>query len=549
MAKVTGIDLSDDRLISIASDMIDDHNYIGALKMLNKNADLSGNDGDSLALYAEIFDDMGLYEKSINGWFKYMDAADFSDLADCYEGLAVNFMNLGNEHFAAYYYNKLLLETDEMDSAMREEIIKDFMSQEENPLKFVYPPELADYSEIISKGVGFMKEGDYGHAVEEFDKVAEGSPKYAFARNYVAMCKIISDRAEEAEQECINILKTQPDNVQALTTLAAVKTEEGKREEALLLAKRLLALDAGGDEDIYKIATVCCENKLHSEAYSAFCKLSEAYDYDLNVLYFKAVSAFNCGKFDESFTHFDNLVTIYPAAVTARYYYTLARQLKEKGESTELSYFYRLPTEVRESSLNVLAAFAKLSPAQAKKLAAEIDLTQCIRWLFDENEMGSSQLYSLAAQTAALGGLDDIVRDILLDAFFDDRIKIELLTSLAERNESDCFGVVICNVYKRVTVFALDIGKLKRKMFVRAYARLFAHFAILDDDYGASFADAAETLYRKLESEDRLGEAKNIDVLTAAVFLLSEVRVAEIENDKIYDFFEVKKEQVEKLIR
>ena len=31
-------------------------------------------------LYAEIYDDMGLYEKCVNGWFKYLDEAGFADL-------------------------------------------------------------------------------------------------------------------------------------------------------------------------------------------------------------------------------------------------------------------------------------------------------------------------------------------------------------------------------------------------------------------------------------------------------------------------------------
>ena len=41
--------------------------------MLNKNAVTNGNDCDSLMLYAEIYDDMGLHEKSVNAWFRFMD--------------------------------------------------------------------------------------------------------------------------------------------------------------------------------------------------------------------------------------------------------------------------------------------------------------------------------------------------------------------------------------------------------------------------------------------------------------------------------------------
>lgn len=54
MTKTIDIDFSSDRLIGVAADMVDDHNYISALKMLNKNAELHCNDGDSFMLYAEI---------------------------------------------------------------------------------------------------------------------------------------------------------------------------------------------------------------------------------------------------------------------------------------------------------------------------------------------------------------------------------------------------------------------------------------------------------------------------------------------------------------
>ena len=60
MSKTESMDFSDDRLLSLAASMIDDHNLIGALKILNKNAELNYNDDRSYMLYAEAYDDMGL---------------------------------------------------------------------------------------------------------------------------------------------------------------------------------------------------------------------------------------------------------------------------------------------------------------------------------------------------------------------------------------------------------------------------------------------------------------------------------------------------------
>ena len=52
MKKTIDIDLSSDRLIAVAADLVDEHNYISALKLLNKNADMHFNDEDSYMLYA-----------------------------------------------------------------------------------------------------------------------------------------------------------------------------------------------------------------------------------------------------------------------------------------------------------------------------------------------------------------------------------------------------------------------------------------------------------------------------------------------------------------
>lgn len=550
MAETLEIDFSDDRLISIAAEKLDAHDYKGALKMLNKNAVRSGNDEDSLMLYAEIYDDIGLHSKSVNCWFRYLDCTTNTgeDLAECYEGLAVGFMNLGNEHFSAYYYNKLLMETDELDPEAREEILGEFLSTQDNPLKFVYPPELADYSEAISNGTAFMKEGKFELAEREFDKVAEGNPKYLTARNFSAMCKIIADRTDEAEQECLNILKNHPDDVQALTTLAAVKGEQGKREEAVKLAERLLALCVTDADEIYKIATVCCENKMHERAYETFMKLPPEFDYDLNVLFFKAVSAFNCGRYGESFDNFDTLLTVHPESVTARFWYRFARQCVRNNERQELGYFYRLPQDMREATLKVLTAFMHLSDAGARKLARTTDLTDCIIWCFDECEGVGNELKKIACLAAVRAGMDGIVEDCLLNAFIDDKIKIDMLAAIGERNAPDCFGVVVCNIYRRVTCRRIEVGKVKNKAFVRAYSRLFAHFSVLDDEYGYTFAEAAEQLYLKLLAEDRLGEVKRTDVLAAAIYAYSGVTLDEIAGKDIYAFFGVKESAVQKLL-
>jgi tetratricopeptide (TPR) repeat protein len=544
MKKTTSIDFSEDRLLAIASNYIDDHNLIGALKMLNKNAIINGNGEQSYMYYAEIYDDMGLYERCINGWFKYIDyVGEEADLSEAYEGLAVSFLNLGHENYAAYYYNKLLMETDEtLTDEDREDIINTFLSTDENHLKIAYPPRLADYSEEFKNGINFMRENDFERAINEFSKVHEQSDKHLTARNYIAMCNIICDKCDEAEQECNAILQKDSQNIQALTTLAAVKRQQNKSEESIALAQRLLSLEPSESEDIYKIATVCCENGLHEEAYKLFCKL-EGMDltYDLNLQFFKAIAAYNCGYTEKSLECLDKILTINPSAVTAEYYLSYIkshRKSKTYYIKHPLSYFYRLPQKERELNLKFLSAFVEFNKSLSDYILDMVDISNAVKWCFDEAESKNSfELQLLGATCAVQAGLDDLLKDILLDASVSDGVKVEILSLLTERNEGRTLGVVICNLYRKLYIPKINLGKSKHKCFLQAYAKLISRFAMLNTDYVYLINAATTKYYSLLEEEGRLSACKHSPAVAAAIYSYSGIEELGDKDEDICAFF------------
>lgn len=548
MNKTTSIDLSEDRLLAIAADYIEEHNFIAALRMLNKNAELNGNAEDSYMMYAETFDDMSLCEKSINAWFKYIDYVSIypdAELADAYEGLAVNYLNSGDEQVAAYYYNRLLIETaGDLSAENRKEIINNFICSQKSPLKIAWPPRLADFSEEMQKGVGFMRDGDFESAIEQFSLVDEGNEKYLSARNYIAMCNIIFDKCDEAEQECLNILKNHPDDVQALTTLAAVKNQQKKSEESRAIAQKLLSVGATATDDIYKIATVCCENGMHAEAYKLFCRIEEDLQYDNSVLYFKAVSAYNSGRKQESVDAFDKLITIYSDAVTAKYYLDIVREHMDDEDyiKNPLSYFYRLPQEERESNIELLSAFVRLSDKQAAAFVKKLDLTDCIRWCFDEGaENTGAELKMLGAACAVKSNdCDDLLRDVLLDAFLPDSLKMYTVGMIAERNVRSEYGVVVCNIYRKINFVPLEVGRAKRKAFIRAYALTVSRFGLINADYVYIMHEAAAGLYSRLSKEKRLGDVRDAQSLAAAIYTVSGVQENGLDNATVCAFFGAK---------
>jgi tetratricopeptide (TPR) repeat protein len=542
MSKTTDIDFSQDRFLTMVCDYNEKQNYISALKMLNKNVEINGKGQWSLMMYAEVYENMGLYERSINAWFEYMDFVGLdADLSEAYEGLAICFLNLGQDNYAAYYYNKLLMETDEtLTSEDREDIINSFLTTDDNHLKIAYPPQLADYTEEFKNGINFMRENNFERAIDEFSKVHKDSDKHLDARNYIAMCNIICDKCDEAEQECNAILQQDSQNVQALTTLAAVKKQQDKAEESIALAQKLLTVDVHDSEDIYKIATVCCENGMHEDAYKLFCKL-ESMDltYDTTVLFFKAVSAYNCGNRQKSLETFDKLLTINPDAITAIYWRDYVRAHSKKYYLNHpMPYFYRLSQKDREMNLKLLTAFSGLNKTFSDTLLSEIDITDSIKWCFDETEgKGSFELQLLGASCAVQAGLDDIVNDILLNAQISDGIKVEILSSLAVRNEGKKVGIVVCNLYRKIYIPILNVGKLKHKCFLQAYALLISRFAMLNSDYVFLINAAATKFYSAMEQDGRLAECKRAASLAAAIYTYSGIQELGDKEEDVCTFF------------
>ena len=66
----------------------------------------------------------------------------------------------------------------------------------------------------------------------------------------------------EAEAACRELLERNAQDVQALCTYAALLTELNRPEESRALAERLARIPPEDPDEMYKVATVCCENGL-----------------------------------------------------------------------------------------------------------------------------------------------------------------------------------------------------------------------------------------------------------------------------------------------
>lgn len=515
-------DVSADRLLDLADEKMETGDQLGALRLLHKSIEMYGPAADEYASLADAYEEMGLFLLSADCWFRYLDVCAEEDAVDGYEGLASCFYNLGNEERSAYYFSKMT--HDAHVTPLHNFEIGELLRQQESgreTFRVIWPPERADYSAEIEEGLNALRVGDFEKAEEAFLRVHPASEGYSSAMNYLAVVYLLSERADKAEELCCKLLERTPDDVSVLSTYVAVLAEQGRTEEGRAVAERLARIPTKNPDELYKIATVCCEHKLYDAAYKHFCVIENIVNYDRPLLYFKAVAAFKSGRLRESAEALGKLLDIFPTAAVARYYYREIRRYMEDGkDAPEIDFFYRLPKNERDDRIKALLVLAEMHKKELKAFCAETDISELIEWCFDEMDGQDMKLQILGATVAFRCDLPDFILDEMLSLEVSDAVKLECLRLLCEKNKSFDCNIVVGEVLRKISFDKLEVGKERRAAFVKAYARSVARFAALDEEpYPESYRVAAIQIYEALAEQGALAQASDIDALACAIHL------------------------------
>ena len=522
--KVKKIDYDIDRLGAMSDKYYNEGKLLSALRLAHRQYELYGGDGDIYTRLADIYEGMGLHASAINWLYRFLDVAEVDDLPDIYEGLAVNYLNMGQENYSAYYYNRLIDADASLPIEAKQDILDAFSKPKTAGFRFIYPPEAADYSKELEMGSRALKTGDCKRAIKTFELIEKGSKEYAQAKEMQAVAHLLGGEESEAEKICLELLQAKPDDTRALATLSAVYLEQGKKEESKEIALKLYSFKQESTEDLYKVATVCCENGLHEQAFEKFCQLENVMPFDGRMLYFKAVAACRCGKLDEAEKAFDRICSVYPDAEVAKYYLRALRRRDENENLNEAempNYLYHLPQAERENRCRSLLHIGNCPKDEAQLFGLIALHDGYFRWCFDEMDGADHDLQYLGIVTAEHVRADDFLREALLDCEIADVLKVETLRMLYERNEEMALGIVLCHVYRRILLHKIKIGRKKRKRFLAGYAKIASRFVAVSGEYGRRMQAAAENLYAALTVRERFDLIENEDDLACAIYFLA----------------------------
>ncbi len=521
------LDFSEEFLLESAEKRFDAGDYLGALTMLNKRAEMYPPCADASALYGDIYENLELYSLSADAWFRFLDTCNEADFPEGYEGLAVAFMNMGEDVQSDIFYRRAF---DVEESALFEELIKDDRPE----LRLVHDAEgsIGD-PELLQKGLLHIRSGELENARSVLSEIPPESADYASASGLSALCMMLEGNTEGAAAECERLLERHPDNVAALTTYCAVLGAQGDTEGAKRVGSRLAEVETQSVEDLFRVATALCETGLDEKAYEKLTALKEKLPYNDDVLWFHAVSACKTGRREEAIASLERLTTVYPRKAVAKYY--LVRLRAE--ENVEPTYFYRLPDDEYKTLAGFFLSANGAKQENAERYSDIPDIDEYFRLAFDQLDGRDEKLQALAAKVAVKCRCDNSVRDILLDYNADEALKLSILYDLVLRNEENSFGTVICNMYREFFTHKIGIGEHKRKQFLNAFADVYSKFALFGEECENKIIDAAEDVYYTLEAADMTDYFEEREALSAVIFREARLKQGERSIEKVAALF------------
>lgn len=541
--KIRQLDFSEEFLLESAEKRFEQGDYYGALKMLNRRAEKYDPSADASALYADIYEALGLYPLCADAWFRFLDTCNEADFAEGYEGLSVAFMNMGDEFQAGIYMHRTL-DADGIPHGA-------FFEQPDRPqLRLVHSDDgSVEDTELLREGIDHIRMGEFEQAKESFSEISPKSRDFPSATGLAAMCKLLEGDVGGAAEECEKLLSYYPENVHALTTYCAVLGAKGDKEAAKEVGKQLAALEVESIEDLFRVSTALCETGLDEEAYQKLTILKGKAPYGDDVLWFHAVAAFHTGRLEEAIESLEQLTTVNPRKSIARYYLIRMRELRDEPEKElQIGYFYKMPEEEYNKVKDFLLTVSAASAEDAERFSMLPEVDEYFRMAFDQLDGRDDKLQILAARVAVKCRCERFLREILLDFNASESIKILILRELILRNEENSFGVVVCSFYREFFTHELQIGEKFRKPFMNAFAEVYSKYALIGEDNEEKLINAAEDVYQTLEESETLDFAEEQSAISAVIYREARLRQSERSIERIAELFDANVKVVKEIL-
>ncbi|MGI5849001.1 MAG: tetratricopeptide repeat protein [Christensenellales bacterium] len=316
-------------------------NFLEALQLYRQVLGMEPDNVEYLLSIAQVYSEMGLYAESNDVLLKI--ARYGNTPTECLFALGCNYMGMKNYVLADEAFEQYLSIDPNGEFAEEIDELFDILDEEDMTEEGL----LHDISrrmvlEEAYEGKQYLDKGDYRTAIKHLENVINRDKTMFPAMNNLSLSYFFDGQKTKAIELSKKVLSTQPLNLHACCNLAFFYSdmhEYGLASEYLAKLEKLSDIDP---DDMHKLALTYCELGYHDKAYKWFSKIVSFQPYDIRLLHFCGLAAYNFELYSEAVECFVKVLKIDPTNSLASYYNYKAAEAKKYGANKKLEYVYQV---------------------------------------------------------------------------------------------------------------------------------------------------------------------------------------------------------------
>lgn len=539
-----------------ANKKCDDGDYAAALNSLFYYASRRNFSADVYGQIADIYAEMGLFDRAINSWYKFLSHSPEEYYADGYNGLGANYYFKGDKERANYYFDRQFAYPD-AENCVYNDVLDEFVNEgvENDSDDFkaqYYVAYSADgkdkFDDALNNAKMCNEHGDYANAVKYAENASEYDDLRGDALYELAYAEFSTQNLSLAVRdiaESLKILDTKADvkHVLLAAYIFSAVSEEPQKDEALSKLEDLAAESSEGR--VMQIASLYEFGRVDT-AESKLKKYINEFPYESGLIYLKGVMEYNSGDYSAALNSFSSGYAYTESSVFLYYREITYKAINDDIEIKRLNPVFELPDNEIESRMGILL---KLFRREIKPSDLGISIS---RKYFDwAVETGNDSLQTAVGLICCRSG--ETYRKYLAlkltDINLSDEMKRKYVTMLCEFLYGGYVDIVYDGYYKKIRVEMPMFDDYNFELFSAAYSYAVGLSCMLFDTDYDKLSDGAIRLQQKIISSDETCKIGNVNALACAIAIYSSAfSTNERANKLLYDFFGTKKSDVDEIL-
>lgn len=547
--KVLQFDKSVDRYIKFSKEKSAQEDFVGALNFLFSAKSIEPDNTLVLALIADVYADMNLFELSNQYWFEYIDKSAKEKHAVAFEELAINYFYLDNFWASSYYFHKKLdIDGYISKEGLSQEII-DFFSGEElkkTAYRIVYPFERANYDYEIKRAKHAITLGLFEEGIKYLSRIPQQRLDEENAGN-LAMCYFITDQYDKAEEVCRLSIKNHGPNITAYSHLSTIYGMKEDVDNSDFYYQKALSLRKGEQGEAYKIATCAFEREDHQNVLTSLEEIIKERPFEYTMRFFYGLALANVRNYQGATEQLKQVVLIEPNDMVIKFYLEYIEKLAVDGNDflnlLPFNYVKEIPEQVTKEWRKKIKFLVK-NPDKISSALKKAEAKEMVKWGLTESDGDIMRDCAYILSNSTLQSSKDLVLSTLLSPFGTEEMKHVLIYVAIISGIKQKFGVVVNECYIKIRPKKLLCEKDKKYgyLYFSSYALCLSKLAFYDIDGIDKVAKVCDRIYKKFQGNITSAEVSNEEI---AGLILSQCGFKKYsENSSVTSIFSITEEKL-----